>query len=141
MRLEDDRSMLKDAMIRRLNTFMFNIDAKELIEELMRIEARILAEERDKDRARHRSSFASVSTNDFTEKKEASFTEFQATQSLRGEYDDKEETIEMSRAKRAKLEKELIELESQERQRYDALYLLQKQNFEVNLWSYGVLVT
>ena len=125
---DDDKSLLKDAMIRRLNKFIFNTDARELIEELMRIEAKMLAEERGREKIHPRNSLTSVSTDDHTEKKEASFVEFQATHSVRN---DHEGTAELDRAKRGELEKELAELETQERQRYDTLYSLQKQNFEV----------
>lgn len=108
---------------------MFNLDVKELLEEMLHIETRILKLSKTKEKVPLRHSMRSTSTLDPTERKENSFLESRST--MKGDVDDMTEELEIQKAKRDTLENELSKLEEQERKRYDSLSMLEKQNFEL----------
>ena len=113
-------------MIRRLTAFIFNSDVKEILEELMSIEAQIIKTEKLKNKGHFKSlSITSASTNDplnFQSKNQST---------IKDDKEDINESLEMQKARKDLLESELGKLEEQERRRYDSITMIEKQNFEV----------
>jgi len=121
---------LRDAMIKRMNAFIFNSDTKELLDEIMHIEAKIIRLEKAKEKVPFRNSVSSFPTKD--QKRELSFLEMQSISSLKADIEEIEEGLEVQRSKKETIENELYKLEEQEKARYNSISQIEKQNFEVN---------
>jgi len=122
---------IRDAMIKRLNDFIFNSDAKELLDEIMNIEAKLIRLEKTKGKIPFRNSFSSFPPRDLIEKRDMNNQDMQFISNLKADLEEIEEIIEIQKSKKDTLENELHKLEDQERKRYNSVSLIEKQNFEV----------
>ncbi len=118
---------LRDMIIKRLNSFILNSDVKELLDEIIDLEAKIIRLEKAKRKAPSNHSTRSPSMNDI---QDANPSETQAN-NLKSNLDEIDEALSILQSKRASLENELEKLELQERDRYNSLSQIEKQNFEV----------
>jgi hypothetical protein len=115
----------------RLKSFIFNAEILEILDELTQVQEEIFKLEKEKFKAQlfdHNTASPSLSG---TGKSHSPNKAFESTAKSR--ISEMEETLDMLKVRKNSLENELYKVELQEKRKYDSVYVLEKQNFQVSI--------